>query len=670
MLSKKRLGASLSFAGLFYMGAVDAPPAFAETPGKDGDASITGTGTVINEYGAVVGAATSGSTSVTLANRAANMPSLEAGDLVMLYQARGASIVGADSSNYGEVTALNSAGRYEFQTVASVSGNTVTFETYGGSCGGLEFSYDTARAQLIRVPQYRDLTVAQAASVVALTWDGRRGGVVVADVSGTATINGAINVSGQGFRGGLSDNVGGPARGNSPFVFVSNSSLDGAPKGEGIAGQTTYNESTVAVFGRGAAANGGGGGNNHNAGGGGGANGGLLVGWNGLGNPSLADPSWAQAWNIDGSLTAATLSSGGGRGGYSYFTRDQDALTAAPGNTRSVTRWGNDQRREQGGRGGRPVPFDRTGRLFLGGGGGAGDGNNRGSLLTSSNGGDGGGLVFLTAQTLTGSGLIRADGLTGQNSRIDGAGGGGAGGTVVLRADLLSSLRVSAAGGAGGSQLMPSDRLEGEGPGGGGGGGVVAVAGGLLTQTIVTGGANGISTAPQISEFTPNGATFGALGEGDRIAPSREETPFCYNPTAGDGRIEGGKTAALSGDGYFTPGADVVYTLDFSNVGSGPVGADSITIVDPLPPEVEFFNDEFEAGGPVTGPVAFTGSDSGLLCCNSGEVDYSDTTSGPPVFGYTPQPGYDPAVTHIRVRPRGSFAPGETFELRFRTRIK
>ena len=51
----------------------------------------------------------------------------------------------------------------------------------------------------------RTLTVNAGASIVPPGWDGQCGGVAAIDVLGAATIDGAIDVTGRGFRGGALD---------------------------------------------------------------------------------------------------------------------------------------------------------------------------------------------------------------------------------------------------------------------------------------------------------------------------------------------------------------------------------------------------------------------------------------------------------------------------------
>lgn len=489
-------------------------PAHARQLGKDGAGVITGIATVVNTYTTLSGAASSGDGTLTLASTAG----ITAGDVLLVYQAQGASIGTTNGPTYGAVTAIGNAGRYEFVSVASVSGSTVTL---GTACDTtpLRFSYSSG-AQVVRVPQYASLTVNAGAAMVPQAWNGSTGGVVAAIVDGTATINGAVHADARGFRGGVLDNQSNPS-GNDVTLYSTTDPILGAEKGESIAGfGATYDSTAAGRYGRGAPANGGGGGNAHNAGGGGGANGGSVVGWSGQGVPDNSNATWAAAWNIDGTLTATTNSSGGGRGGYTFGSANQDALAIAPGNAL----WGGNSRRERGGLGGRPLSNNpaTTGntRLFFGGGGGAGDANNN----AGSAGAPGGGLVLLLANAVAGSGALRANGATAANSspgHNDAPGGGGGGGGVVLVAPSAGSLTIAANGGTGGTQLITNN--ESEGGGGGGGGGFLAVPG---SSGSVNGGANGVSNSGAVTEFPPNGTTRGGAGS-VTSAPARSAMPIC-----------------------------------------------------------------------------------------------------------------------------------------------
>lgn len=635
-------------------------PLYAETPGKDGDVIIAGAVTV-NAYAPVSGTAGVGSASVTTTTTLAG---LGIGDVVMIYQAQGAAIDSSDTAAYGNVTAHNSAGRYEFQTVASVSGTTITFATYAGNCSGLRFAYlGASGAQVVRVPQYRDFTINAGASVNATAWNGTTGGIVAFTVSRSLTMNGTVSANAAGFRGGAIDN------GASAYGYIgyrTTNLIEGGEKGESIAG---YQGSLPlgAMYGRGAPANGGGGGNQHNAGGGGGANGNNGNVWAGQGVPSLTTAAWANAWNIDGTLTSTTNNAGGGRGGYTYGASNQNALAVAPGNTA----WGGDNRRQVGGLGGRPLAFNRTNTVFFGGGGGAGDGNN----AAVGAGGRGGGLVFMQTHpgtTVSGSGTVTASGSAGGNTtggHNDAPGGGGGGGTILAQLVSAGSINFVASGGVGGTQLITG--AESEGPGGGGGGGVIAVNGSPFSRTA-NGGANGMTNSSSLTEFTPNGATQGATGQATATGPSRAEVPVCYAPPP---------TIAKSVATYETvginrfniPEADVIYTITVTNPGTQ-IDSGTLVVSDLLPSEITFFNGDIDGVGPQTGPFEFVdgGTTSALTCCTAPNIAYSAQTTGSD-FSYVPAADYDPLVKRVRLTPTGAMAPGSTtatsFQVKLRARI-
>lgn len=531
-------------------------PAQAWVPGKDGAVTVTALNTVVNTYAQLTSAAAAGSTALNLQSVAG----ISVGDVLLVYQAQGASIATINSAAYGQVTALGNAGRYELVSVSAVSGNMVRL---GQACSPtpLRFSYD-ASAQVLRVPQYASLTINAGGSIVALPWNGSVGGISAVIVQNALQVNGAMHADAAGFRGGVVKNLSG-ASGDNRTRYVSSDTLDSAEKGEGIAGNATRYDTLGGRFGRGAPANAGGGGNSHNSGGGGGANGGTAIGWNGQGVPDTStQPTWVAAWNLDPSLNASTNSPGGGRGGYTFSNQNLNALTVGPNNAS----WGGNARRELGGLGGRPVPNNPSTlgdtRLFFGGGGGAGDGNNG----AAGSGGNGGGLVFVIAGAASGSGRISANGNGGANTlpaHNDGPGGGGGGGSVVVIAPTVGGLTLSASGGAGGNQLITNN--EAEGPGGGGGGGFVAASGGVIA---VTGAANGITTSASLTEFIANGATRGNIGNTVQ-APTLSQVPVCTISNLADLEISKTNTPASGADDLpadtVTSGAATTYTLRVTN---------------------------------------------------------------------------------------------------------
>lgn len=578
----------------------------ARQPGKDAAITVNAANTVLNTYTTLSAPAAAGAGTLTLASTAG----ISGGDVLLVYQAQGATINTADSAAYGGITALGNAGRYEYVSVGSVSGSTVTLGV-GCDATPLQFSYSSG-AQVIRVPQYTGMQINAGASVVPAAWNGSTGGVAAFIVDGTLTVNGSIDANARGFRGGAIDNTSG-ASGTDVTTRRSTAAADGGEKGESIAGSQATYDTLNGRYGRGAPANGGGGGNSHNAGGGGGANGGSSVGWNGQGRPDTSVAGWVTAWNIDGTLTSTTNSPGGGRGGYTYGASNQDALTTAPG----TASWGGNQRRERGGLGGRPLANNpsTTGdtRLFLGGGGGAGDGNN-GAAAAGANGG---GLILLVANAVAGSGTLSANGATAGNTvpgHNDAPGGGGAGGSIVLVAPSAGSLTLTANGGNGGNQLITS--AESEGPGGGGGGGFIASPGSVGTAAA---GANGTTSSTAVTEFTPNGATRGNTGTVS-AAPARTSLPLCDVPSVSDLTVTKTNTPASGpsdqpGD-TVTSGATTQYQLVVTNNGPGPsIGAvitDNPSAGLTCPPATVVTCTSPAAGACPVGPITVSSLTSGL----------------------------------------------------------
>jgi len=249
-------------------------------------------------------------------------------------------------------------------------------------------------------------------------WDGIKGGVIVLEVAGTLTLNANINADFAGFRGGIKGGSK-PSSCNFTDWRIEYQQGDAGAKGESL-----VNQNNLAA--RGKLLSGGGGGNGNDAGGGGGGN--------------------------------------GGRGGLGGNTSHCDIITVGGHGGRSLT----DQ-----------IAF---GRLFLGGGGG-GAHENRGDLEGTS-GANGGGLVFVRAKSIVANNhTISANGedvvkLAGW----DGAGGGGAGGTLYIETDavvgpLHADVRGGVGGSIGGKSRKPGDGIvyQASGPGGGGGGGIVVL---------------------------------------------------------------------------------------------------------------------------------------------------------------------------------------------------
>jgi uncharacterized repeat protein (TIGR01451 family) len=579
--------------------------AWANSPGKNGTRTIATTNTVVNQFTTLTAAVSAGAGTITVANigalssgEATGGGALAAGDVILIYQARGASINTTDTPTYGDITAYGNAGNYEFQSVLSVSGNDIALAPLNGSAtctaGALKRSYN-AGAQVIRVPQYASLTVSAGASVATNAWDGDTGGVVALRVQNTLTVDGTITASGLGFRGGPQDNLDRGSNAYTNLFFVSDANPAGGAKGEGIASGAGGTFGTIALpysnpggnFDIGAPANGGGGGGSHNGGGGGGANASTsltpycTVGtatytlsintsfvWCGQGVMSNTVVGSA-AWTLDPAYlangNALTAHVGGGRGGYTFSNSNQVATTTGPG----AVAWGGNRRQALGGWGGRPLAQDLATRVFFGGGGGAGAVN---SGTGSGTGAPGGGAVFIDTNVLAGAGALLANGNTAPNtlgSHIDAPGGGGAGGSILLRASSGSVGSMRASGGNGGTQLLTGN--EAEGPGGGGGGGIVAVLGASGAQTA-SAGTGGTTTSGALTEFPSNGATDASAGLTGQSAP---QLIFALLPCAALG-ISKNSTPT----GTVSAGSTLTYTIVISN--TGPAAADGSLLRDPV----------------------------------------------------------------------------------------
>lgn len=558
--------------------------------GKDGPGSITAAGgTIVNAYTALTANVVTGATTLNIASSSGLNP----GDLIFIIQMQGARVnAGKDTiypdvassvptnTTFGAINQYYNAGNNEFAEVNSVpNGTSITLDC------GLKNGYSIyGNVQVIKVPRYTTLSISGSGFITAPAWNGTTGGVAVVEVQNNATISStpSFSLTGKGFRGGGVEDA--TTFGGNKYGSIN--AIQGGYKGESIAGDTNvYKALFSGVFARGAVANGGGGGDAHNAGGGGGSNAGTLTGYDGSGNPVAG---YATAWNLEGAGFATHTSPGGGRGGYTFSSSNQNPSTKAPGNAI----WGGDSRENVGGFGGRPLDYS-TGKLFLGGGGGTGDSNDG----YARPGGNGGGMVYMLCYgSLSGAGTIVADGAAAQNTNNsglgctgkDGASGGGGGGTIVLNVvggiSLTAGTALSAKGGVGGNQNYGSGctSTEAYGPGGGGGGGYIAVTG-TMPSNSVAGGANGIvsgNLSNIASSFPPNGATAGGSGSTGAVttptltvsasptlctnqsttltAASSNGTATInwYNAAAGGSPVASGSTYPVS---YATAGTYTVY---------------------------------------------------------------------------------------------------------------
>lgn len=409
--------------------------------------SLQNIGGVINSYTDVT--AIPNSNTFTVSN-----PSLfSACDKVLIIQMKGATISTTDDASFGDITTIGNAGNFEEIFVGSISGNDITFQS------NFINPYDvTGLVQVITIPQYTaGATI--TGDLTCQAWNGTTGGVLIFEAT-DLYLGHMIDVSGMGFRKGeenganldhcLITDV------SPPYDYATpNSDIKAAEKGEGIVVEASL------LHGRGKLASGGGGGNVHNGGGGGGSNYGA-----------------------------------GGLGGYAATVCSPDAIAQVQG---------------QGIGGVTLSTHYGTNKIFMGGAGGAGQGNNNSSSSSSPNaqndfnyGGNGGGIIIATIDQLIidwstswDEWYILADGEnapqnTGSDTPVlyDGAGGGGAGGTIILEIGTIDNQTgdgarepiISAIGGTGGYNMNGS--ADCYAPGGGGGGGVIAWLSGTQPANI------------------------------------------------------------------------------------------------------------------------------------------------------------------------------------------
>ena len=120
------------------------------------------------------------------------------------------------------------------------------------------------------------------------------------------------------------------------------------------------------------------------------------------------------------------------------------------------------------------------------------------------------------------------------------------------------------------------------------------------------------------------------------------------------------------------PGARVAYTISIANPNGYSVTADSIVVVDPTAARLQLFVGDISGagGGPVMLQQGSTASGLtytfGGLASTTDDVDFSN--DGGATWTYAPVANgqsADPAVTHLRIRPKGSMAPNSSFSLRF-----
>lgn len=371
-----------------------------------GQTNLTG---VINEYSAVI-KFDSCNNSLELEN----IVPFSIGDRILIIQMQGANIDLSAGNLHGRVTNYNSAGYFEFATIAGITGSAII------PLHTLSRKYDpNAGLQVVKVASFADARV--TGTVEPLPWNGKTGGIVVIEVENTLNIAGKINVSNMGFRGGTA---------SLNYFESGKCSLTGytypSTTGEGgLKGESISMENLSRGAGRGIIANGGGGGNAVNSGGGGGG----LFSNGGRGG---------KEWN--GCDSNANI--GGLGGGYLQAMSDRLFMGGGGGAGQQ-----NDNVGTAGGNGG-GIILIKAGKIvtapnatFLA---------NGGSVLKQAGndgagGGGGGGMIAIETNSIEGTISLEAIGGNGGDVydlvtlTCHGPGGGGSGGGIFFSSPSLNS---------------------------------------------------------------------------------------------------------------------------------------------------------------------------------------------------------------------------------------
>jgi gliding motility-associated-like protein len=182
-----------------------------------------------------------------------------------------------------------------------------------------------------------------------------------------------------------------------------------------------------------------------------------------------------------------------------------------------------------GGLGGRTLVYNN--RIFMGGGGGGGQ-QNDGQGGTGKNGG---GIIIIKANQITGNGRkIMSNGGDADLTTIDGAGGAGAGGSILLSVQNYSgNLAIEAKGGKGGNTNSGLTGTACFGPGGGGGGGLIRHSTNVPLTGVTTSVAGGAAGTVVFNGSTCFNTTYGATaGQAGAVIDTTIlfESTFQYNP--------------------------------------------------------------------------------------------------------------------------------------------
>lgn len=357
--------------------------------GRDGDLMLKQGETyyIDNVRTSVMATAFSGQKLLPVENTSGFNP----GDVILVHQTRGHPPAGED------------AGKWEIQTVASVdSANLVLTNNLSNNY------YDGGawQAQVIRIPQYRNVTLQANSTLTAHPWDDNTGGIVIFKAHSVVIpeSNATITASGLGFRGGSG----------------------GSPTSRGMQGESYFGTGSNSQV-----ANGGGGGGGEvsfdadgsDAGGGGGFATGGTSGTNG-GGAGYHSPG-AGGNSYGGSLVNLLLFGSGGGGGGGYQPNNNTGNSGGSGGGTVVIYTKN---------------LSLIGSITSTGANGQATGNPMdASRRRGAGGGGAGGSIFIVGQivTLDQNHIVATPGYGGTNNE---GGTGGTGGNGRIHIEYCNTL--------------------------------------------------------------------------------------------------------------------------------------------------------------------------------------------------------------------------------------
>lgn len=211
---------------------------------------------------------------------------------------------------------------------------------------------------------------------------------------------------------------------------------------------------------------------------------------------------------------------------------------------------------------------------------------------------------------------------------------------------------------------------------------VTVRAGDVLTLPAETWGGGAVAALYNATVECTGGSPLasGATGRTLTIAGSATATTCTYTnayvlplaiaktSTAYSDPVNGTTNAKL------IPGGLADYTLTVTAPAGTAPSSNSVVVVDAIPANLSLFVGTY-APGP--GPVAFGTGASALTysfaSLGSASDDLSFSNDGGATWTYVPNPdanGVDANVTHIRINPKGSMAPGSSFTINLRAQVK